>query len=236
MRAVVLAGGKGTRLYPYSTIVPKPLMPVGEKAILELLIQQLESFGVTRITISLGHLAHLIRAVLDNGTRFKALIDYSVEDSPLGTSGPLSLIPDLDDTFLVTNGDILSNIGLDKLVAYHRESGAVVTIATHRRQMQIDYGVIHSSSQRVVKYDEKPTIDYEVSMGIYICEPHILDFIPPSTYLDFPDLVHKLLKSGEPVATYPFDGIWYDLGRVDDFQNVQEQIDELAKEIPFLRP
>lgn len=234
MKAVVLAGGKGTRLLPYTTIIPKPLMPVGEKSILEVLLRQLEHYGVTDVTISLGHLGHLVQAVLGNGDKFAAKIDYSVEDEPLGTSGPLSLIPDLNDTFLVLNGDILTNIDLHRMIEFHRSNDSVATIATHRRSIDINYGVIHSSDCRLVNYSEKPTLDYEVSMGIYVLEPSVLKYISPSSYLDFPDLVQILMANGESVFTFPFDGIWYDLGRVEDFQRVQAQLEEMKEAIPFL--
>lgn len=232
MRAVILAGGKGSRLLPYTTILPKPLMPVGEQAIIELLIRQLNHSGFTKITVALGHLAHLVQAVLGNGNGLGSEINYSIEHTPLGTMGPLRLIKDLDDTFAVLNGDVLTDIDFQDLLRFHRESHAEATIATHRRSVRIDYGVIIRNGASVVGYDEKPVLDYEVSMGIYILEPSILAHIGDS-YLDFPDLIKDLLNHGKKVASYPHDGIWFDLGRSQDFQKIQEIIETLSVKIPF---
>lgn len=233
MRAVILAGGKGTRLLPYTTVLPKPLMPIGDQAIVEILIRQLSHYGFQRITVALGHLAHLVQALLGDGEKLGVKIDYSVEDVPLGTSGPLALIRGLDETFLVANGDVLTDINLEKMLRFHREQNAVATIATHCRRVDINYGVIHRDGFRVARYDEKPVIDYEVSMGIYLFDPRVLRHIPPGRYLDFPDLVAKLLDSGMTVCSYPYDGIWFDLGRVEDFQAVHSAIDRLKDQIPF---
>lgn len=233
MRAVILAGGKGTRLLPYTTVLPKPLMPIGDQAIVEILIRQLRYHGFQRITVALGHLAHLVQALLGNGEKLGVKIDYSVEDVPLGTSGPLALIRGLDETFLVANGDVLTDINLEKMLRFHREQGAVATIATHCRRVDINYGVIHRDGFRVVRYDEKPVINYEVSLGIYIFDPLVLEHVPPGRYLDFPDLVTKLLQSGATVCSYPYEGVWFDLGRVEDFQAVHSTIDALREQIPF---
>ncbi len=236
MRAIILAGGKGTRLQPYTTILPKPLMPVNQQSIVEIVIRQLKHHGFNHITLALGHLAHLVKAVLGNGNHLDVKIDYSLERVPLGTSGPLSLIPDLDDTFLVMNGDILSDLDFKDMLQFHRERQAVATIAVHRRKVHIDYGVLHRKEYRLLKYEEKPTIDYEVSTGIYIFQREVINYIHPGAYLDFPELVKMLMHDERPVMCYPFDGIWFDLGRVEDFQYVQERIDALEESIPFLSP
>jgi NDP-mannose synthase len=235
MRAVILAGGKGTRLLPYTAIVPKPLMPVGEQAIVEILIRQLRNHGCRRITVALGHLAHLVQAVLGNGDQFGVTIDYSVEDSALGTSGPLGLMKHLDDTFLVLNGDVLTNMDFTELKRFHKENGFIVTVACHERSANIDYGVIHNEGSRIVRYEEKPVMDFLVSTGVYVFEPGVLKYIEPGAYLDFPNLVNMLLENGETVGCYPFDGTWFDLGRVEDFQKVHELWDELKND-PTLLP
>jgi NDP-sugar pyrophosphorylase family protein len=182
-----------------------------------------------------GHLAHLIQAVLGDGDRFKVKIDYSVEDFPLGTAGPLAEVNGLDDTFLVVNGDVLTNLDFRSLRNFHRDSGAVATVAIHKRWVNINYGVVRRSGDLLAQYDEKPTIDYEVSMGVYVFESRILDFIPGESYLDFPDLVRILLDAGERVAVYSSDGIWYDLGRPEDFQAAHDELDDLRNRIPFFK-
>jgi NDP-sugar pyrophosphorylase family protein len=232
MKAVVLAGGKGARLRPYTQILPKPLMPIGDMPILEVLMCQMKCAGVDEVILTVGHLADLLRAYFQDGARFGLPIRYSYEDRPLGTAGPLSLIADLESTFLVTNGDVLTNLDFTDLIESHRRSGAVATIASHHRQVRIDLGVIQlDGGQRITGYIEKPTYDYCVSMGIYVFEPCVLEFIPHNEYLDFPDLVLKLIAAGEEVNGYPFDGYWQDLGRRDDYEQAQFDFDRLRGEI-----
>jgi NDP-sugar pyrophosphorylase family protein len=219
MKAVVLAGGKGRRLAPYTRIIPKPLMPIGEQPILEILLLQMKRAGITDVTLTVGYLANLLQLFFQNGERLGLNINYSHEDTPLGTSGPLSNVLDLDDTFLVTNGDVLTTLDLSDLIAFHRSEGAIATIASHQRKVNIDLGVIQTNENHCVTgYVEKPTFDYLVSMGVYVFEPRVLEYIPKGQYLDFPDLVLKLLAAGEKVSGYIFDGYWEDLGRPDDYE------------------
>ena len=218
MKAVVLAGGKGARLAPYTTILPKPLMPIGEMPILEVLLRQMKRAGVNHVVLTVGHLSALLRSYFGNGEQWGLDISYSHEDKPLGTAGPIALVNNLDKTFLVTNGDVLTTLNLRKLIAFHKQKGGIATIAAHRRQVKIDLGVIQwDGEDRVSGYVEKPTTDYTVSMGIYVFEPRVLDYIPVGEYLDFPDLILKLLANGERVSGYTFDGYWMDLGRPDDY-------------------
>lgn len=231
MRAVILAGGQGTRLKPYTAVIPKPLMPVGDMPIVEILIRQLQSSGVDRITFALGHLAHLVQAVLGNGNQYGVEIDYSIEDKRLGTSGPLSLIRDLNETFLVLNGDVLTDLDFHDITRFHAEQKSTITIACHKRAVNIDYGVIHRDGFRVTEYEEKPIIELYVSMGVYVFEPAVLSYVDLETYLDFPDLVNRLIQEKEHVLIYPYDGIWFDLGRFEDFNRVHEIWDDLKPKI-----
>ena len=234
MRAIILAGGKGTRLLPYTTVLPKPLMPIGEQPILEVVIRQLHHHGFKRITLALGHLSHLIKAVLSNGHHLGVEVDYSIEDQPLGTTGPLALIKDLDETFLVMNGDILTDLNFRDPVEFHRDQGAAATIVVHRRTVKVDYGVLRREGFRLVNYDEKPSIEYEVSTGIYVFDRRILAHVQPYTFLDFPDLVRTLLQNKEKVVCYPYSGLWYDLGRKEDFESITQKLDNLKPRIPFI--
>jgi NDP-sugar pyrophosphorylase family protein len=234
MRVVILAGGKGTRLRPYTNILPKPLLPVGERPVIEILIKQLHDCGFDRVTLALGHMAHLFKAVLGDGEKFGLKVEYAVEDSPLGTSGPLSKISGLDEPFLVCNGDVLTNFDFSGLMEFHRSREACMTIASHKRRVEIDYGVVRRSGAELVRYVEKPSIDYEVSMGIYAFDPRILRYIPDDSHLDFPDLVRILMDNEEKVLIHTFDGIWFDLGRIEDFQRVQDELIDLKKVVPFL--
>jgi NDP-mannose synthase len=223
IKTVVLAGGKGTRLAPYTSILPKPLLPLGDRAILELVMHQLARQGFVDITLSVGHLAHLIEAVLGNGADRSVDITYVREDVPLGTAGSLRLVEGLEDTFLVLNGDLVTTLDYRDIVRDHQASDSLLTIATRQRQVKIDYGVITVEAgagclHRVVRYEEKPVLDPMVSMGIYVMEPQVLDFIPVSGYFDFPDLVQKLLDAGAPIGAFMYDGLWLDIGRHEDYE------------------
>jgi NDP-sugar pyrophosphorylase family protein len=232
MKAVVLAGGKGTRLAPYTTILPKPLMPIGEMPILEILLRQMKRAGIQEAILTVGHLAHLMQAFFQDGERIGLKIRYSFEDHPLGTAGPLSLIQNLDGTFLVVNGDVLTTLNLSDLVRTHRESQALATIATHYRKVKVDLGVIQfNNANQVTDYIEKPSYDFFVSMGIYVFEPRVLQYIPHNEYLDFPDLVLRLIENKERVMGYPFDGYWQDLGRPDDYAQAVLDFEEMRKQI-----
>ena len=234
-RAVILAGGRGTRLAPFTSVLPKPLMPIGERAILELVLERLESFGIADITLCVGYLSHLIRAVLESRNNDRVQIRYVLEQYPLGTAGPLRLVDGLDDTFVVMNGDVLTDIDYSELLAYHRSQQNVVTIATHARSIKIDYGVVRfdgdgngngnghkAANQRVTGFIEKPEYVSPVSMGIYVFEPSVFDYIAPDEPSDFPDLVQALLRAEQPVGAYFHDGIWFDIGRQDDYTQAVE--------------
>jgi NDP-sugar pyrophosphorylase family protein len=233
MKAVVLAGGKGTRLAPYTKILPKPLMPLGDMPILEILLRQMKKAEVEEVILTVGHLAELLRAFFQDGSRLGLKIDYSYEDKPLGTAGPLSLVAErLEDTFLVTNGDVLTTLDLRDLVAAHRQSGAIATIASHARKVKVDLGVLEfDGTNMLTGYIEKPTYDFFVSMGIYVFEPRVLQYVQYNQYLDFPDLVLKLIQKGERVMGYHFDGYWQDLGRPDDYELAVQEFDLFRSQI-----
>jgi NDP-mannose synthase len=219
-QAVILAGGRGRRLAPYTSVLPKPLMPVGDRAILEIVVQQLASYGFTDITFCVGYLSHLIRAIFDSRSDRSVNIRYVEEESPLGTAAPVRLIEGLDETFILMNGDVLTTLDYRELLRRHRESGNVLTVATMKRTVKIDYGVVHvdDSLGRVEAWVEKPEIVSLVSMGIYAVEPSVIEFIPEDGYFDFPDLVQALLRAGQPVGGYLYDGVWFDIGRRDDYE------------------
>jgi NDP-sugar pyrophosphorylase family protein len=221
-RVVILAGGQGTRLKPYTSVLPKPLMPLGDRAILEVVIRQLARQGFGDITLSVGHLAHLIEAVFADGARHEVKIRYVQENSPLGTAGPLRLIDGLDRTFVTLNGDLVTTFDYAELLSAHAVAGNVLTIATRKRVVQVDYGVLNVAAAggavgRVVGFDEKPSVELIVSMGIYAMEPDVLAFIPDEGPFDFPDLVSALLDADAPVGAYEYDGLWLDIGRHDDY-------------------
>lgn len=235
-RAVILAGGKGSRLAPYTTVLPKPLLPVGDRAILDVVVRQLQQAGFDHLTIAVGYLSHLVKAVMGDGSRFGVAIDYREEEAPLGTVGPLATIEGLDDSFLVMNGDVLTALDYADLMRIHREAGNLLTIASHRRVVRTEYGVLHLGDQagetsRVVAFEEKPQLPYTVSMGVYIMEPRVLDFLEVGKRFDLPDLVLKLIALDEPVGSYLFDGFWLDIGRHDDYERAIQEFDEVKGQL-----
>jgi NDP-mannose synthase len=222
-KAIILAGGKGSRLGPYTTVLPKPLLPIGDRAILDVVVHQLRRYGYTDLTFAVGYLAHLIEAVFGDGSKHDVAIHYHMEKEPLGTAGALGTIDGLDDTFLVMNGDVLTTLDYGAFLEAHRRDGNIFTLATHRRVVRTEYGVIHMNGMggetaAVTGYDEKPEIPYIVSMGVYVAEPEVLDYVEPGCYLDVPDLIARLLADGRPVGSYLYDGYWLDIGRHDDYE------------------
>jgi NDP-sugar pyrophosphorylase family protein len=223
MKAVIQSGGKGTRLKPYTMILPKPLMPIGSKPVLELLLKWLRRNGSQDVYITTGYLGHLIRSVCGDGKQWDIRINYTEEPEPLGTIGPLNLLRDkLDGTFLVINGDILTDLSLNAFVAFHRQQGSALTVATATRTIKIDFGLIEDTAGRVTRFKEKPVLSHLVSMGIYCMEPEVLDHIPPGMPFGFDDLMLCMLDKKIPVSTFKHNGLWLDIGRVEDFQRAQD--------------
>ena len=227
MKVVILAGGQGRRLEPYTVILPKPLMPIGDSPILEILIRQLKSHGFTDVVLAVGYLGNLIQSFFNNGQKWSVKIDYNYEEKPLGTVGCLGEIKGLEKTFLVMNGDLLTLFDFSRFVKYHQENKSIATIAVTKRKLPVDFGVLESNEKKeLTKYVEKPDLDYQVSMGIYLFEPEILKYIPKGERLDFPELMNILLKNGEKVSVYESDEFWLDLGRPEDYK---KGIEEFAK-------
>jgi NDP-mannose synthase len=233
-RAVILAGGQGMRLRPYTTVIPKPLMPVGDRPVLDIVVRQLKSAGFERITIATGYLAELIEAFFGNGAKYDVAIDYFRETEPLGTVGSLALIDGLGADFLVMNGDTLTDMDYSALLDRHRASGAAATIATTEREVQISLGVLHfdenngsHESHVLTGYTEKPEIKYQASMGVYCFSPRAVSHIEPGERLDFPDLVLRLLDRGEEVRAWMCKDYWLDIGRHDDYERAQAEFDRM---------
>ena len=233
MKAVVLAGGRGTRLAPYTNVLPKPLMPVGDMPIIEILLRQLKLYGVTDVVIAVGYLASLLQAYVGDGSRFGLNVTYSMETTPLGTAGPLKLVKNLDDTFLIMNGDLLTSLNMGELITFHQQHKAMATISTILRHTQITLGVIGTDDDfNVNTYTEKPSYDFRVSMGISVLQPEALEYIPDNKPFDNPDLIKALIAAKKPVKAYPFtDGYWLDIGRPDDYQKALDDIEHIKSQI-----
>ena len=219
MRAVILAGGLGTRLRPYTTILPKPLVPLGDRPILELILRRLARCGITQADLCVGHLGNLIQAYFDHGTTLPDGLElrWHWEDEPLGTAGALRVIPDLEGTFLAMNGDVLTTLDYRELIDFHRERGAALTIAMHARRVDIDLGVIETEDGLVTGYREKPVLHYDVSMGIYVYDERALTHLPEGS-CQFPELVLRLLDAGEQVAAFRSEADWYDIGTFAEYE------------------
>jgi NDP-sugar pyrophosphorylase family protein len=235
IKAVILAGGKGTRLAPYTTVLPKPLMPLDDMPILEIVLRQLHSHGISTVTLTVGYLAPLIRAYLDQSSLSQLLhLTYHYESEPLGTAGALATVPDLDDTFVAMNGDILTTLDYSDLIRFHREQMATLTVAVTKKRVQVELGVLAlDGDSRIIGYDEKPIKEYDASMGIYVYEPRAVRFIEPNVYLDLPTLVLRLIEKGERVCGYPSDAFWLDIGNRGDYERA---VTEFSKaKAAFLR-
>jgi len=233
MKTVILAGGKGTRLAPYTTIFPKPLVPIGDRPILEIIIRQLAKQGLGNIILSIGHLGELIEAYFQSEKLYISdlNLEYFRENEPLGTAGPLAMIPGLDETFLAMNGDILTTLDYKALIQSHREQQSALTIAMHRKDIKIDLGVLETNDRgELTSYNEKPLYSFNVSMGIYVYEPRVLQYIPKGKYMDFPDLVRVLLDQGEKVVGFHSQDYWLDIGRREDYELAQQEFDFRAAE------
>jgi len=224
---VILAGGKGTRLAPYTTVLPKPLMPVCDMPILEIVLRQLKHYGFRNIVISIGHLAELIRAFFGDGSKWQMNIRYVIEDKPLGTIGPLKLIDGLDKPFIVMNGDLLTDINYAELYRYHQQGQQKATVATTTKQVQISLGVLDTDpDRRLTGFREKPTHTYMASMGIYVYDPSIVGLIPAGTHYGFDNLMLDMLASDRMVRIYPFDGLWLDIGRHEDYERASSDFEQ----------
>ncbi|MCP4706200.1 MAG: NTP transferase domain-containing protein [candidate division Zixibacteria bacterium] len=228
-QAVILAGGKGKRLLPYTKILPKPLFPVGDKPIIEILLHQLAKAGIKDVILAVGHQADLIKVILGNGSQFGLKISYSLEKTPLGTAAPLKKIKSLDKNFLVLNGDILTDLSFPDFIKTHLKSKSPATVAAFKRSVKVDFGVISAVKHKINKYYEKPTHRYLVSMGIYAFNRDIIKYIPNGKF-DFPQLVNKLIKLGQNPSIYPYNGTWLDIGRPTDW----EKADKLFQRKPKL--
>lgn len=226
-RAVILAGGLGTRLKPYTVVLPKPLMPIGDYSIVEVVIRQLVQHGFNHITMAVNHHAKLIQAFFNNGEKWGVKIDYSIEDKPLSTMGPLKLINDLPENFLVMNGDILTNFNYDVFYQHHVDNKNIFTVAACQREQQSVYGVLEINKEgKLTGFKEKPTINYDISMGVYMLNKQVLEYIPEDKPYGFDNLMLELIRINKPAKVCKHDGYWLDIGNPDDYA---QAIDEFEK-------
>jgi NDP-sugar pyrophosphorylase family protein len=236
MRAIILAGGKGTRLRPYTSLIPKPLVPLGGKySILEIIIMQLRNHGFTDITLAVNHLAHLIMSYFGDGSRLGVNIDYSLEEGELSTIGPLTLIKNLPDNFLVMNGDILCDLNYAKFFANHLESNADISVSVFKRTVNIDFGVLYYDlNKKLERFQEKPSFDFSVSMGIYCISKKIVNNLTKGERYGFDNLMIDSIKDNRSVNIELFQGYWLDIGRPEDYEFADSNFENLTKKLNIL--
>jgi NDP-sugar pyrophosphorylase family protein len=230
MDVVVLAGGTGTRLRPYTTVLPKPLMPIGDMPVLEILLRQVAAAGLVRVNLAVGYLGELIEAYFGDGRRFGLDLVYRRETEPLGTAGPLAAMELSSEQVLVLNGDLLTTLDLRAVVDSHMASNAAATLAVRARELPVEFGIVHVDGDRVAGFDEKPVMTYDVSMGVYVFQQRVVGLIP-QRHFDFPELVAAVLQRGWPVHAHRSSDFWVDIGRIDDYELALERFDELRGEL-----
>jgi NDP-sugar pyrophosphorylase family protein len=233
-RAVILAGGRGTRLRPYTVVLPKPLMPIGDFPILEVIVRQLASYGFGHITMAVNHQANLIKAFFGNGSQWGTHIDYSLESEPLSTIAPLTLIPDLPENFLLMNGDVLTDLDFGALWTRHLDGQRLFTISAASRKEITEYGVLHVNGDSMLNgFEEKPEKKYLVSMGVYAANRRVLAEVPKGVKYGFDDLMRDLLARGLPVHVEPHAGYWLDIGRPEDYAQAIDDFEHGRKNFLF---
>ena len=234
MKAIILAGGRGMRLRPYTRILPKPLLPVDDIPILEILIRQFKHYGIGEFVVTVGHLAGLIRAYFGDGKEWGVNIRYFEEETPLGTLGSLPYIEGLGDNFLVSNGDIMTDLDFRRLMSYHIRKKSVATVSTFRRDHRVDFGVIElGKGKQIVGFKEKPSLQYDVSMGVYVFNRKVLGYFPEEGAFGFDDLMYRLIAEQEKVFSYVYRGYWRDLGRADDYDDaVDDFVNDRTRFLP----
>lgn len=235
MRAVILAGGKGVRLRPYTTMIPKPLVPIGnDMPILEIIIRQLAANGFDRITITVNHLANIIMAFFGDGAKWGVKIDYSLEEKPLSTIGPLTLIDDLPEDFLVMNGDVLCDLNFRDFFEWHAANKSMVTVSSFKRESKIDYGVLkYDSDNKITGFEEKPVYNFDVSMGVYCINRSVIEKLPKNEKYGFDDLMTDGVKNNSGYSVRPYEGFWIDIGRPEDYDYCNENYEEIKQKIGF---
>jgi NDP-mannose synthase len=229
-RAVILAGGRGTRLRPYTIVLPKPLMPIGDYPILEVIIRQLKEYNFTHITMAVNHQAEIIKAFFGDGSKWDIKIDYSLEEKALSTMAPLKLIKDLPGNFLVMNGDILTDLDFGEFYKNHVENNNIFTISSYQREVKSEFGVLDIDNlNTLIGFREKPVSIYDVSMGIYMVSKKAINYIPEDTFYGFDHLMLGLMKNSEAPKVQKFDGYWLDIGRPDDYTQAIEEFEKMKE-------
>lgn len=231
MHAVIMTGGRGVRMLPYTRVLPKGLLPVGNQPILEILVKQLKASGFNRITMACGYLSHLIELYFTNGEKWGVSIDYHVESTPFGTVGALKKLSLPNEPFLLLNCDILTTLNFKEFFEFHGKGNSLLTIASHTRGYPIDFGVLSVSDDRVMGFTEKPKHAVTVSMGIYVVDPHAIQFIPDDAYFDASNLIDTLLQQQQSVRHFESSAYWLDIGKPEDYERANQEFPALSDQL-----
>jgi dTDP-glucose pyrophosphorylase len=224
LQAVIMAGGSGTRMRPLTEDLPKPMLPVGDRPLMEVIIEQLRQSGIGRVNITTHYLPEKITDYFGNGENFGVELNYVSEDRPLGTAGSLGLIDWPEETMLVINGDILTKVNFRAMLTYHHEHGADITVGVRKYDLQVPYGVVECEDQRVCRLREKPSLSFFVNAGIYMLEPRVIQYIPNDQHYDMTDLIERLIQKGRSVVSFPIVEYWLDIGEPSDYARAQEDM------------
>ncbi|MDT8302793.1 MAG: sugar phosphate nucleotidyltransferase [Sedimentisphaerales bacterium] len=230
MKAVILAGGKGTRLRPLTFSIPKPLLPIGEKPILEIIMKNLKKFGITEVIISVGYQGELIKAFCDDGAKFGLSVKYVDEEKPLGTAGPLSLMRDYfgeEEEFILMNGDIFTQLNISKMINYHKKGQYCITIGYRRYEHKLPFGVLELEGAKLCGIVEKPSTSFNVSAGIYVLDASVIDFVPDNTFFTMPDLANKLLENKHHIGVYRIEEYWLGIENISHFNEAIKELNKL---------
>ncbi len=223
MTAVVMAGGLGSRLRPLTYSIPKPLLPIGEKPILEIILSRLRKSGFTKVFVTTNYQADLVKSYFGNGSRFGIELEYTTESEALGTAGALFLLKGrVSEPFLVVNCDILTKLDFARVHRFHCDSGAVMTVTAARYEMQVPYGVLEVNADSVQRVVEKPSGSHLVLAGVYVVAPEVLEMYEPKR-MDVPELVNALTARGRKVAFYEIQDRWIDVGKMTDYEKVTNE-------------
>ncbi|MBI3320079.1 MAG: nucleotidyltransferase family protein [Candidatus Omnitrophica bacterium] len=226
LQAVVMAGGRGTRLHPLTEDLPKPMLRVGDRPVLEIIIQQLRDAGITQVKVTTHHKPEKITEHFGDGSHLGVNLSYVEEDRPLGTVGGLGLLEAPKETTLVINGDILTDMNFRAMLVYHKEYEADLTVAVRHYEAKVPYGVVECEGSRVCRISEKPALGFFVNAGIYLLEPSVYTHIPSGQPFDMTDLIQRLLEKGRPVASFPVREYWLDIGQRQDYEQAQAQVQQ----------
>lgn len=226
-----MTGGKGLRMAPYTKVLPKGLLPIEEQPILEIIVKQLSYYGFHSITMACGYLAPLIQTYFGDGSKWNVNITYHVEDQPLGTVGSLKKLNNLQEPFLVINCDVLTTLDLREFARFHSKDKSLLTIASQKKNIPFDLGVLQTEKEKVIDFLEKPTQSNHVSMGIYMMSPAILSYIPENQMVDVPDLIYALLGEKHDIRHFDNESFWIDIGRPTEYNEANEMFPAMKKRL-----